>query len=631
AITKMGARLGASDPKLAKLVRERQDIGETWDKLDEEMLAAVSRPKAKRDTKREAELRNQLADLKQRFTGIDKRIAVAFPGYAELVAPRPLTRDELVSLAKRRSNEVLFYFDVADRWIDQWIVDPQADKPVRWRRVNVSRKVLRAKVHALRCGLDGGEWVGDVKPLKCLEATGQMPVDGRLPFKTETAQELFKVLFGPFKKRLEDREVLIVADDVLSSLPFQVLLTSAHGGDDLQKAPWFGLENPISVYPTVASLKTLRRSENASRASKAYFGVGNPLLTGRDGKDRSAWTKTSCPAITDPNARRVALAKFEQAPAVRAAGQAAILSGGTLSVADRVRRLAPLPETADELCAVADTVGRSASRVVLGDQATEADIAARNASGELADYRVVHFATHGLVAGELNGLVEPALVMTPPTLVAGTEGSDDLNDGLLTATEVAGLRLDADWVVLSACNTAAGDAAGGEALSGLARSFFYAGARSMLVSHWPVQSDAAVALTTVALAEMRTDPSVGRAEALRRAMVALVRSGGADAAHPQVWAPFVVVGEGGVLEPVGVDDPGAAQSRLSTLSVGSGLRSGAAPSETGALSPSSIQTQFGGQPLVLPVRRPEVPKSFIGRKTIQSLRTSQSRKARTVR
>ena len=115
---------------------------------------------------------------------------------------------------------------------------------------------------------------------------------------------------------------------------------------------------------------------------------------------------------------------------------------------------------------------------------------------------------------------------------------------------MAQLDLNADWVILSACNTAsAGDMVGAEALSGLARAFFYAGARALLVSHWYVDSDGAVKLTTRAIRELRQDPKIGRAEALRRAMLALMAdtSRPADsmpAAHPAVWAPFVVVGEG---------------------------------------------------------------------------------------
>ena len=163
-------------------------------------------------------------------------------------------------------------------------------------------------------------------------------------------------------------------------------------------------------------------------------------------------------------------------------------------------------------------------------------------AANLSDYRVLAFATHGLVAGDLEGLAEPALVLTPPA----TATADD--DGLLTASEVAMLKLDADWVILSACNTAAADGTpGADGLSGLAKAFFYAGSRALLVSHWPVVSEAAVKLTTTMLAYAADHPAAGRSEALRQSMLALMADD-ADPrfAHPMFWAPFVVVGEGGV-------------------------------------------------------------------------------------
>ena len=134
---------------------------------------------------------------------------------------------------------------------------------------------------------------------------------------------------------------------------------------------------------------------------------------------------------------------------------------------------------------------------------------------------------------------EPALILTPP------EQASEEDDGLLTASEIAQLKLDAEWVVLSACNTAAGesDKPGAEALSGLARAFFYAGARALLVSHWAVNSEATVDLITKAFDELKADPKIGRAEALRRSMLAIISKGGGYA-HPANWAPFVVVGEG---------------------------------------------------------------------------------------
>jgi CHAT domain-containing protein len=143
------------------------------------------------------------------------------------------------------------------------------------------------------------------------------------------------------------------------------------------------------------------------------------------------------------------------------------------------------------------------------------------------------------MAGELKGSAEPGLILTPPA----TATEED--DGYLSASEIAALKLDADWVILSACNTAAGNAPNAEALSGLARGFLYAQARALLVSHWAVDSNATVKLITSAVREVAKDASVGRAEALRRAMLAMMDNGNAAEAHPAFWAPFIVVGEGG--------------------------------------------------------------------------------------
>jgi len=215
-----------------------------------------------------------------------------------------------------------------------------------------------------------------------------------------------------------------------------------------------------------------------------------------------------------------------------------------------LRAQEPLPETADELCAVAaalGALGQQEETVWLGERATERNLKALSRNGKLAHYKVLHFATHGLLASEseaiLKAKAEPALILTPPK--DGTPASElEDDDGLLTASEVAQLDLDADWVVLSACNTAAGDKGDAEALSGLARAFFYAKARALLVSHWPVNSDAAVKLTTKAFVELGAHSQIGRAEALRRSMAELITKGAPHEAHPAFWAPFVLVGEG---------------------------------------------------------------------------------------
>ena len=188
---------------------------------------------------------------------------------------------------------------------------------------------------------------------------------------------------------------------------------------------------------------------------------------------------------------------------------------------------------------MARTLSAGENAINLRDAASERVVK----SAPLADYRVVYFATHALVAGETQSYAskaEPALALSLP------QKATEIDDGLLMASEVALLKLNADWVVLSACNTAAGNEPGAEALSGLARAFFYAGARSLLVSHWPVESTAAVDLTSNTFKVLEADPALGRAEALRRSMLAVMNDTSYPFnAHPAIWGPFVVVGEGG--------------------------------------------------------------------------------------
>jgi CHAT domain-containing protein len=169
-------------------------------------------------------------------------------------------------------------------------------------------------------------------------------------------------------------------------------------------------------------------------------------------------------------------------------------------------------------------------------------------TADLSNYRIIVFATHGLVPGDLNGLTQPALALSAPD-VAGVPG-----DGLLTMEEILTLKLDADWVVLSACNTGAGAGAGAEAASGLGRAFFYAGTRAILVTNWSVHSASARELVSDLFRRQAKDPNITRGEALRQAMIALIDSDGFkdeagrtlfSYAHPLFWAPYSIIGDGG--------------------------------------------------------------------------------------
>jgi CHAT domain-containing protein len=282
-------------------------------------------------------------------------------------------------------------------------------------------------------------------------------------------------------------------------------------------AAWLLKRQAVSVLPALASLKAVRQVVSRDPGARPLVGFADPVF--------------------DPAERAKALAerRAAQTRVAVARGYGEFWQGAGIDRAKLARYLPSLLDTADELKAVAGKLGAAAGDVHLGSDASEA-VVKRTA---LNDYRVVYFATHGLVAGDLAGLGEPSLALTLP------KQPTELDDGRLTASEVAQLKLNADWVVLSACNTAAGEKPGAEALSGLARAFFYAGARALLVSHWSVDSEAATRLTTSTFAIMRADPKLGRAAALRNAMLAYMndRSDPLNA-YPAFWAPFSIIGEG---------------------------------------------------------------------------------------
>lgn len=535
ALSKLGARLGADNAALRALARERQDVQNAWAKTDSQLLNAVSSPQKDRNLKQEAGLRAQILIYAKRLKALDDQLAKQFPQFTELSRPRPVTIKEIQT--QLAPDEVVLQYLVTYRHTYAWAISKRS---VQWHRVKLSRRKLRKSVHALRCGLDQSEWLGETKPLKCFELVGRFADGDSLPFATTVAHDLYVKLLKPFETMIAGRKLLIVGSDALTRLPMQILLTAPVPDDSMQtlrNAPWLIRRHAITDLPSVSSFIILRKerqsaqTKSTAQAKEPYFAVANPLLHGADGKDRSAYKMQSCPpAGTRPGAKLVASAISHLNSYFR----------GTTGDVARLRQLAPLPDTTTEVCAVARDLGAKFDHVLLGKAATERAIKSMNShEGGLERYRVIHFATHGLVSGEVRGVAEPALVLSPP------DKATPEDDGVLTASEVAELKLDAEWVILSACNTAAGAGYVGDALSGLARSFFYAGARSLLVSHWPVRSDAAVALTTRAMSLLSRNASTGRSAAMQQAMLSVISDASLPgAAHPQVWAPFVVVGEG---------------------------------------------------------------------------------------
>ena len=212
-------------------------------------------------------------------------------------------------------------------------------------------------------------------------------------------------------------------------------------------------------------------------------------------------------------------------------------SGRVVNVS-RLKSLKRLSATANELNAMARSLKANKGSVYLADQATESKVKQL----DLSNVQVLAFATHALITNQ-KGVPEPGLVLTPPKT---QQDSNDFDDGFLSASEVAQLKLNADWVILSAYNTASDDGTlGAEGLSGLAKAFFYAGSRSLLVSHWSVESSSSVKLTTRMIKEAANDNKVGHAEALKRSIMHLMMEDKKTVyAHPMFWAPFSIVGEG---------------------------------------------------------------------------------------
>ena len=560
----MTARGAKGNPELAALVRERQDSVAEWQRRDALRNGWLAEAADKRNANAEAENAARIAAVGARVLELDKRLAASYPDYAALISLEPLSIEAVQTLLSVDEALVL-YLDTGklkptpeETFI--WVV---TKTEARWVRSDLGTAALTREVQALRCGLDEEEWATPTKAQRCgdLLSLTQAPDTSRpLPFNLGKAHALYQALFGQIEDLVAGKKLLIVPSGPLTSLPFHVLVTKdpqfalPEHFEGYRGIAWLARSNAITTLPAVSSLTALRRhGPNRLVASDAYAGYGNPLLNGDGSSCRVAKTPAACPG-TEVGIEHAAAGVAERATVRGRSGRRSgdantdeVFAKGSTPEAllAQVRGLCPLPDTAYEITCVAERFGAKAPLIRLAGEAKEGDIKAMSESGQLARYRVLHFATHGLVSGDVERMAnrqgEPALVLTPPDKPA-----DAQDDGLLMASEIAALKLNADWVVMSACNTAAGDKIGAQALSGLARAFFYAGGRTLLVSHWPVYSDAAVRLTTSAFAELDRNPKAGRGEALQYAMNALMDDRSqADNAHPAVWAPFVVVGEGG--------------------------------------------------------------------------------------
>jgi CHAT domain-containing protein len=521
AVQSMTARFAARDPRLQKMIRQREDLDNETSQLEQQLAVALGLPRDKRGNVDE-DLRGRITANASRVAVIDTELKSQFPEYFTLVRPEPIDTTKVRALLAPDEALVVMFTGY-----DQTFVWAISREDAAWHKVEMSVDQLSDAVTALRESLD-------VETFK--ESIRSKPK----MFDLALAHHLYTKLLGPVDGIIKDKKHLVtVPYGPLSSLPLQVLIT---GGPTLAlpemkhlpmyaEAQWLVRRHAISVLPSVGSLEGLRVvAKRQQTPQRPLIGFGNPRFGAQPAADaRGKGAKRGAPSVRTAEVNAATTRSFT-----------ALWRGGAVNL-DALRDLPALPETEAELKTVARHLKASDRDLRLGLAATETQVK----QIDLSQYRIVYFATHGLIAGEVKGLAEPALALTPPAKATA------LDDGLLTASEVAQLRLNADWVVLAACNTASGDTPGAEALSGLARAFFYAGARALLVSHWRVGSEAAAKLTTstfeIQQSGQQSGKNIGRAEALQRAMLAYMdNQQDGWAAYPAFWAPFSVVGEGGL-------------------------------------------------------------------------------------
>ena len=481
-IARMAARQAAGTPALAAAVRAVQDAERARDTARIELAAENSKADQDRDAKRVQSLQAEFTAASGKYDTLAAKLSQSFPAYGKLAAPGP------AALADVQRNLA------PDAALVMYVVGVKGSYALLVKRdALIARKIAAASE----------DLSGDVADLRKAFA----PTLGRLaPFSLKSSYALYEKLIAPFEADLSGTQMLsVVPSPELANLPFALLVSAAPAANEnYGDAAWLIRRMAVSNVPSPRAYLALAAAEAArTQAPDPILAFGAPDFMGNGGAALQSLA-TAC------------------------------LDGGPVA-AGTLLSLPPLPDTAGEVNAVARALGAGADSVLLGAQANEAALHAR----KLSDYNVIYFATHGLLPGELHCQSEPAIALSPPAHATSTD-----TDGLLTADEVANLDLNADLVVLSACNTAAGGngKSGGAALEGLADAFFDAGARAVIASHWQVPSASTVSLMTDMFARYGAHRGQGLAEALRQAQLALIAKPATS--HPFNWAAFTLIGDG---------------------------------------------------------------------------------------
>ena len=487
AVKKLAQRFAAGSSEMAALVRKDQDLAVEADGLDKALVSAVSKAPDERSSLAEQQLRSRLSGIETERKKLTGTLKERFPDFVALANPQPLTLQETQELLAE--DEAVVAFNIGEKKSYAWVVTKTATD---WAEIPINAKTLNEEITKLRQSLT---------------------FETDEPFDAVLSHTVYQETFGPIAEKIAGKTRLsIFANGALTSIPFSILITSDPQGKKLKDYDWLLRSYGLTVLPSIYSLKTMRTSVAMGQASKPMIAFADPVFS------QKARNQTPPARITLRS-----MPEFYQ--------------GTQIDVRRLGDALPQLPGTRSEVKAVARSVHADSGDLKLGPDATT--IAVKDTP--LDQYRVVYFATHSLVAGDLEKFAkakaEPALVLSIP------EKPTELDDGLLRASDIAQLKLNADWVVLSACNTASSDGVGAEALSGLAQAFIYAGARSLVVSHWDVNDDASAKIMSALFAISSSQPDLSHGQALQAAEIQLLNAAETDAeAHPRYWRRSLLLG-----------------------------------------------------------------------------------------
>ena len=493
ATKKLAMRYAAGSDELAQLVRQDQDIEVETQALGKALFDAVSKPNVQRVALNEDRMRARTTELQSEQAKLKNVMLERFPKYVNLAKAPALPLGEIQQLLV--DDEALIAFAFGDNTYAgpssfTWVITrTTAD----WRQLTITAKQLDEQVGKLR---------------ESILSPSDIAFDAGLAFQiyNETLAPIADKLTG--KKRLS-----VFVNGALTSIPLQLLVTKDPKGKDYRNVDWLVKSFAITNLPSIYSLKTMRSLARPSQAKKPLIAFADPIF------------RPSAP-----------LKPVAVLASIR--GITSNYSGVNLDADTLFNQLPPLPGTKDEVQGVSRFVKAADADLFIGAKATETAVK----DAKLEQYKIVYFATHALVSGDLQKFskakAEPALILSRPSWPT------ERDDGILEASEVAQLKLDADWVVLSACNTAAPEGPGAEALSGLARAFIYAGARSLLVSNWEINDASTSDLMKALFAQSSQKSSLSHGEALQRAELEFLRKARKhENANPKYWAPFIVIGE----------------------------------------------------------------------------------------